>query len=247
MSKLNETIINEPFDSINKNHDHFTIKELIIPKLDKLSLYFCDFKACSFKPDLFQKHKITYPENIQSSVIKRQADYLAGRLCAKAALKKLGVDSFNVLTGIHRNPLWPNYILGSITHTNDRAYAAVGYQQDFQFIGIDYEKLLSSKAILDIESLIISPKESAFLKNTALNYEEAFTLTFSAKESLFKALYPMYKDYFDFSAAEIIYISSGEFKCKLTKTLSNDLYEGRIFKGFYTFNNFHILTIIASL
>lgn len=246
MNKLNSTIAYEPVDFINNVHDDFYINKLIIPKLENLPLYYCDFQTCRFKSDFFRMYEIHFPDSIQSSVTKRQAGYFSGRLSAKFALNKLGVESFNVLTGIHRNPLWPTNVLGSITHTDDRAYAAVGYQQDFQFIGIDYEKLLSSKAILDIESLIISPKESAFLKNTELNYEKAFSLTFSAKESLFKALYPIYKDYFDFSVAEITSISNGEFKCKLTKSLSNELYKGKAFNGFYKFNNFHVLTIIAS-
>jgi 4'-phosphopantetheinyl transferase EntD len=36
---------------------------------------------------------INFPEEIKSSVIKRQAEYLAGRYAARSALNHLGVES----------------------------------------------------------------------------------------------------------------------------------------------------------
>ena len=61
--------------------------------------------------------------------------------------------------------------------------------------------------MLEIQDSIIFNNEKEYLQKSELSLVEAFTLTFSAKESLFKALYSSVGDYFDFSAAKITKLS----------------------------------------
>ena len=75
----------------------------------------------------------------------------------------------------------------------------------------------------------------------------AFTLIFSAKESLFKALYPHVGDYFDFSAAEVVEINGnvGHFTIKLAQQLTSALKEGMTFKGYFDINADDVTTYIV--
>ena len=47
------------------------------------------------------------PASIQRSVAKRQAEFLAGRICARAALQQLEGLSFIPAIGEDRAPVWP--------------------------------------------------------------------------------------------------------------------------------------------
>lgn len=66
------------------------------------------------------------------------------------------------------------------------------------YLGIDLEKKLSKECVIEIKSSIISLDEENLILKSKLSFEDAFTLIFSAKESLFKALYPSVRAYFDF-------------------------------------------------
>ncbi len=85
------------------------------------------------------------------------------------------------------------------------------------------------------------------MTQSTLDYEKAFTLAFSAKESLFKALYPKVNAFFDFSAAEIINLSieTRSFVIQLKETLGVDLNKGRRFMGNYNIYNDSVFTLIA--
>ncbi|MBO6278212.1 MAG: 4'-phosphopantetheinyl transferase, partial [Pseudomonas sp.] len=48
-----------------------------------------DFIPAQLEDDDFARSAIDMPASIQRSVAKRQAEFLAGRLCARAALRQL--------------------------------------------------------------------------------------------------------------------------------------------------------------
>lgn len=75
--------------------------------------------------DDFQRSGIEAPPSIQRSVAKRQAEFLAGRLCARAALQQLQRLDWVPPIGDDRAPIWPEHICGSITHSSGRAAAIV--------------------------------------------------------------------------------------------------------------------------
>jgi hypothetical protein len=64
---------------------------------------------------------------LRNSVPKRQAEFVAGRICAREALTGWGHDNVVVGIGAHREPIWPQGLLGSITHCADYAAAVVCY------------------------------------------------------------------------------------------------------------------------
>jgi enterobactin synthetase component D len=77
----------------------------------------CAFDPAQLAADDFQRAGIVPSASLQRSVAKRQAEYLAGRVCARAALQRL--DGRDYVPGTHedRSPVWPAGIHGSITHS----------------------------------------------------------------------------------------------------------------------------------
>lgn len=167
------------------------------------------FASCGFEPsrlltDDFQRSGILKPASIERSVAKRQAEFLAGRLCARAALAQLGLPQVDIPIGEDRAPVWPQGVTGAITHGQGWAAAIVapaGYQRG---LGLDVETLLEPDRAQRLAGEILTPAELARLPMDPAQAALAITLTFSLKESLFKALYPLVRQRFYFEAAEVL-------------------------------------------
>jgi len=70
----------------------------------------------------------------------RQREFAAGRACARRAMRELGVPGGPVLRGLRRAPLFPDGVVGSITHTNGFCAAAVARSASFAGVGLDAER-----------------------------------------------------------------------------------------------------------
>ncbi|HEY1319248.1 MAG TPA: 4'-phosphopantetheinyl transferase [Streptosporangiaceae bacterium] len=70
---------------------------------------------------------------------RRRAEFAAGRLCARAALARLGVPAAPILPGPAGQPRWPAGVTGSITHCAGYRACAVARTTDVAAIGIDAE------------------------------------------------------------------------------------------------------------
>ena len=55
--------------------------------------------------------------HLGASVDKRKREFAAGRLCARRLLAEFGITDFPVRVADDRQPLWPESLVGSITHT----------------------------------------------------------------------------------------------------------------------------------
>lgn len=164
------------------------------------------FCAGHFTQDLFQKYAIAHSVNLEQAVIKRKAEYLAGRYCAKLALRNhFGENQIicDIPSGKHREPVWPASVLGSITHTNTYALCAIGDCNSFQGIGIDLEEIMETNNANQLAEQVHDQHELKLL--TANNFPANFatSLLFSAKESIFKALYNNVSEYFGFDVARL--------------------------------------------
>ncbi|NQZ20700.1 MAG: 4'-phosphopantetheinyl transferase superfamily protein [Colwellia sp.] len=206
----------------------------------------CHYNTVLFNVNLFEKLDINMPDSIVKSVEKRQSEFLAGRMMARSALALLNDDKFTVDIGENRSPVWPNNIVGSISHSAEMALCIVSDKCACRYVGCDIEPFITCTTQSEISNSIINSDEKTLIKNSQLESGVAFTLIFSAKESLFKALYPYVKCYFDFRDAEVFDIDThkNEFKIKIIKGLSCDLSEGTQFSGHYTLNEKHVITFI---
>lgn len=152
---------------------------------------------CGYRVDRFQEtaHAVTgIPASpaLAPAAAKRRTEYLAGRLCARAALQgALGMDVVPG-TGADRAPTWPDGAVGAITHAHGEAAALVGSRHRWAGLGLDREPWLAPARAERLRTQLLTDDESVALD--ALTSEQRarrITRTFSVKESLFKALYPL--------------------------------------------------------
>jgi len=147
---------------------------------------------------------------VARAVPKRQAEFAAGRRAARAALEALGRPGTALPMGEDRAPLWPEGMRGAITHGVGLALAAVLSNGDSP--GID---LTEAKALPGDTRRVILPHSLERGLDPL-----AGRVGFSAKESLFKALYPFVGSYFGFDAACVLPdLETGQFRISLTAPL----------------------------
>jgi 4'-phosphopantetheinyl transferase EntD len=146
---------------------------------------------------------------------KRRREFTAGRECARIALGKLGVAPAPILIGERGAPQWPPGIVGSITHCDGYRAAAVAHATGVAAIGLDAEPGDPlPRGVLDVISL---PAERARL--TALTGERPTVcwdrLLFSAKESVYKAWFPLTGRWLGFEDADVTIRTDGTFAARL--------------------------------
>lgn len=159
------------------------------------------------------------------AVAKRKAEFLAGRLAAQRALSGLGIDA---LPGRNDDgsPSWPTAVVGSITHGAGRALCAVSRKTELRSLGIDAERLMAASVSEELKARICSPAERALLAQLRAPEHHLVTFAFSAKESLYKCLYPLVGKFMDFNAARVVEASgtadAASFRGALTLELDVD-------------------------
>ena len=179
-------------------------------------------------------------------VAKRQAEYLAGRLCAREALRRLCGQALTPGRDGDGVPVWPAGTVGSISHGAGRAAALVASAAHWRGLGIDLEKHLSVDRARRLAGEILTPGE---LQRAAQLPPEAFaarvTLTFSLKESLFKALYPLVLRRFYFQDAELLEGADGHARLRLLLDLHHDWPAGSELEGRFVEADGHLLSLVA--
>ena len=138
-----------------------------------------------FDPDSFHEHDLLWlphHSQLQSCGRKRKAEHLAGRIAAVHALREYGIKTVPGI-GTQRQPVWPQGLFGSISHSASTALAVVSRQP----VGIDIEAIFTPQTATELASSIVTHAEKELLANSGLSIEQALTLAFSAKESAFKA------------------------------------------------------------
>jgi enterobactin synthetase component D len=195
----------------------------------------------------FQRCRIDPPATIQRSVAKRQTEYLAGRLCAREAMRRLDGRVQVPIIGEDRAPVWPADICGSITHSTSWAAAIVASKQQWRGLGMDMENLLPVERATRLAGEILTPEE---LKRLSAQPEERIaqcvTLTFSLKESLFKALYPLVLTRFYFQDAELLeWSDDGHARLRLKIDLSAEWHNGKELDAQFSVQHGQVLSLIS--
>ncbi len=170
-----------------------------------IELYLSSFSADGFDDAEYERSAIYCPESIRRSVPKRRAEYFYGRLMARAAVRAWGGPDVDILSGPLREPIWPQGLVGSISHTDCQAVAIVLPRSRFNAIGVDIERVSLQLEDASLHSEIFAPAEVAYLEKLAGRGERSwlFTTAFSAKESFFKAACNEVGTYFGFDALAI--------------------------------------------
>lgn len=165
-----------------------------------------EFQAQNYDDHLFQAFGITLPDRVRKSVQARRADYLAGRVCAQAALTLIQKGTESVATGLGGEPLWPEGVVGSVSHSVSLAAASVTADAHVFAIGLDIQAPASRSAKISLCN-IASIRADLGRISLPLNSEIKPILPellFSARESFFKAFYPVKKLRIGYEAVELV-------------------------------------------
>lgn len=212
----------------------------------------CDFDVSAYQDNLFTVYGIAFPPGLQKAVTKRRAEYLAGRFVARQVLNMLGPRDYLLENGPDRAPCWPDGIQGTLSHNNNRVLCAaqiipLRLSSSGSGIGVDVESWITDDKTDDIWPGIISDEEYHQLQTGPLPFSQMLTLVFSAKESLFKAIYPQLRCYCDFLDVRLVEctLESGRFELELLRELSPEFMVGRRFQGCFKLMETDVRTFIA--
>jgi 4'-phosphopantetheinyl transferase EntD len=129
---------------------------------------------------------------VARAVQKRRREFTTARACARRALARLDLPAQPIPIGARGEPLWPAGVVGSITHCRGYRACALARTSDMLAIGIDAEP---NGALPDgvLGEIACAEEERAWLREQARVAPEICwdRLLFSAKESVYKAWFPL--------------------------------------------------------
>ncbi|MFC4588509.1 4'-phosphopantetheinyl transferase family protein [Sphaerisporangium corydalis] len=150
---------------------------------------------------------------------KRRKEFSTARVCAHDALRKLGMRPSPVLPGLRGEPQWPPGVVGSITHCAGYRGAVVGVSSKVTTIGIDAEP--NEPLVHGVLDAVSLPEERESLRRLAARHPRVHwdRMLFSAKESVYKAWFPLTKRWLDFEDVMIsVDPANGSFSAWLRVT-----------------------------
>jgi 4'-phosphopantetheinyl transferase EntD len=139
---------------------------------------------------------------LDNATPKRLREYTAGRLCARAALRALGVDGAPICRADDRMPMWPRDVTGSISHTEGYCAAALTRQHRISALGLDIEHANALESPLWPQ--VCTWEELEILSAAPSRTQEVATLMFSAKEAFYKCQYMQTRLFLDFADVQIL-------------------------------------------
>ncbi|PNS07324.1 4'-phosphopantetheinyl transferase family protein [Solilutibacter silvestris] len=190
------------------------------------------FDAATFHEQDFTRYGIARPPSIVRSVTKRQAEYLAGRRAALAALREAGNHATDLPIHADRSPAWPAGFIGSLSHARNLAVAvAMRMNAGVTCVGIDIEELIASDQIPSVRNMAVTCGECEHLAALAnlKGWPYALTVAFSTKESFYKATASTIGRIFDFRTLQIVYCDPIEarLEAEIVDTLAPALLAGQ--------------------
>ena len=201
---------------------------------DNATLITTDIGAVSH--DLYSEEEASLAE----ASVKRIQEFRAGRYCATQALHSMGIENFPILRGKNREPIWPDNIVGSISHCKDIAGAVVADKHRIKSVGLDIENQKQLK--LGFAKHVCTDSERIWLESQNADFQnQALLLIFSIKEAVFKCIYQSSGVHLTFRECNTaMQYATGEANVEITKK-GLKLRPGEVEARFYT-NDDHIFS-----
>ncbi len=127
---------------------------------------------------------------------KRTREFSSGRHAAHLAMAAMELQVQPVTLGEGRAPIWPQGLVGSITHTRDLAMALLAATAQMRGLGVDLEE--AEAVTRDLFSALYTSQELTWIDDRRLA-----TLVFCAKEAIYKSIFPLAGQFIDFPEVEI--------------------------------------------
>lgn len=191
-------------------------------------------------------------DDIARAVERRRREFGTARQCARRALAGLGLPAVAIPRGPKGEPCWPDGVVGSITHCAGYRGAVVARADDLCTVGIDAEP--NGPLPDGVLGAVSLPAERAMLADLSGPRTDAGVgavhwdrLLFCAKESVYKAWYPLARRWLGFEDARITLDPlAGTFRAELL--VAGPTVAGRPLTGFagrWMVANGLLLTAIA--
>lgn len=153
---------------------------------------------------------------ISRAVDKRRREFATVRHCARLAFAELGLPPAAVLPGPRGAPRWPPGVVGSMTHCEGYRAAAIGRAAEVVTVGIDAEP--HGPLPEGVLGAVALPEERDRLSELGAAAPGVHwdRLLFSAKESVYKAWFPLTGLWLDFTEASVLIDpAAGTFHARL--------------------------------
>ncbi|HEY2595923.1 MAG TPA: 4'-phosphopantetheinyl transferase superfamily protein [Chloroflexota bacterium] len=158
------------------------------------------------------------------AIPRRRVFFALGRAAARDALRELGIEDVGIGRGEGGEPVWPTGVVGAISHSPDVAVAVVGRLTDYAGLGIDVEEPTRGPTPRAAR-LVCRPAEMAWADPESGT--KRLTMLFSAKEAVFKALFPIERVWLGFADAELTWRAEREaFDARVLKSVGAGYPEG---------------------
>lgn len=135
----------------------------------------------------------------------RRYEFAAGRSAARRALCGAGHPGGVIVAGADGLPVFPAGYLGSISHKHGWAIAAAALVTTAAGVGIDLE-FDEGQPDADLQAEVVLPSEEHFLDGVCTadpGITSPETLVLSAKEAIYKAVFPLRRVRFDFDDLQL--------------------------------------------
>lgn len=155
-------------------------------------------------------------ERIARAVDKRRREFTTVRRCARLALARLGVPPAPLLPGERGAPGWPDGVVGSMTHCAGYRAAAVASSARMLAVGIDAEP--AEPLPEGVLGQVACDEERTLLAQYAARSPEIpwDRLLFSAKETVYKAWFPLTRRWLGFEEAILSFdTEAGTFEARI--------------------------------
>ncbi|MFI1865156.1 4'-phosphopantetheinyl transferase [Streptomyces jumonjinensis] len=158
-----------------------------------------------------------FPEEeaaLARAVERRRREFTTVRGCARRALAGLGLSAAPLVPGVRGAPVWPDGVVGSMTHCDGYRAAAVARTPGTAAVGIDAEP--HGPLPEGVLGVVGRPEERAWIAEggagPGVHWDR---LLFSAKEAVFKVWYPLTRRELDFTEAVVVFHAGGTFTARL--------------------------------
>lgn len=179
---------------------------------------------------------------IKTAAQLRRNTFSSGRSCARAVMLEAGLPISALPRCNDGSVQWPEGLLGSLSHTNDWAVAAVAVSAmcEAKSIGIDLERI---KPLDDgVIKLIATPSEREELTSSSSPVWHSMAL-FSIKESLYKCLARDFGQFIDFQDVQINDLAGGRPLLRFVRAELAERYQSENVELRMALTPWHVFTL----